>query len=493
MHGWVLSHSVKMSKSLGNAIEPVDLIEGKIEIITEEQKEELKKQAAFQKTSKFTEHKKTTTINKKSKKDSEQNARYLCDDKRWSNVKGIETFRFFCGMAAQPGNDLNFDYKEYVDTFKVLNTYWNCYVFAQEKMNLNNFNPSEHKINYEELSLEDRWILSKTNSVINKITELFDKYFLPEIPRTLQDYIMNDLSRWYITLIRPKVELSSEAPDKTNTLAVLWDVLYKLLLLLAPINPMITEKIYQLMLKPHLGKTAKKSIHLQSWPKVEKKYINKELEENMEFARKIVDAVRSLKSENKIKLRWPSKALYILPKEKMPKLQFEDLIKEACNVFELIIVNNKPTGNVIHTELAECELFLDLEESKQIQQMRIIKDLIRTIQFLRKQNNFSTGEKIILTLSTTNDFAKSALEDFKDLIISKVTASPLNIVSENITPSEEEVFHEFHICLNENCYSYIKSKQAENVLSGKSYICNYCEKSVTRELMGKIQIKFKRI
>ncbi|MHA1339244.1 MAG: isoleucine--tRNA ligase [Promethearchaeota archaeon] len=509
MHGWVLSHSIKMSKSVGNAIEPIDLIEGRIEMVTEEQKEAMRKIASQQKVSKFTEHKKTSPKSSKSSKSSKiskkskskkkhefpQRAKYLCEDSRWSNVKGIETFRFFSVMSAQPGRDLNFDYREYVDTFKIINAYWNCYVFAQEKMALNNFIPDKHEFKYENLSLEDKWILSRTNSLVKTVTELFDKYFLPDIPQRLQDFIMNDLSRWYIMIIRSKVEHSSEDPNKMETLAVLWYVLYKLLLLLAPVNPMLSEKIYQVIFKEHLGKNAVKSIHLQKWPQVDEKYINEELENNMDFARKIVDTIRSLKSENKIKLRWPTKALYILPKENMPQLQFEDLVKEMCNVLKLEYIKEEPKGKILSAELPQCNLYLDLEDTKELQQLRILRDLLRAIQFLRKQNKFSTGEKIILTLSAENEFIKNALETYKDSIIAKVTADPLYIVSEPISSNnigKDEIFHEFYLCLNTNCYASIREKQAKNILAGKKYSCNYCEKPVTKEKLGKIQIKFKR-
>ena len=119
------------------------------------------------------------------------------------------------------------------------------------------------------------------------MTDLFDKYQLPDIPAQLQDYIVNDLSRWYIIMIRDRVDFSSEDPLKYPTLAVLWYILYRLCLLMAPINPMLTEHIYQNMFRPHLGKNAPKSIHLQSWPEVDKDYINIDIEAQMKMAREM--------------------------------------------------------------------------------------------------------------------------------------------------------------------------------------------------------------
>lgn len=486
MHGWVLSHGTKMSKSLGNSIEPADVIDGKIEIFTEEQKEKLKELAALEEGGKHAFSKKSA------KKKEEKHRKLICDDKRWSNVKGIETFRFYCIMGAQPGQDLNFDYKEYVDTFKVINTFWNSYLFGQEKMLLNGFNPAKDKFVVKDLSLEDKWILSRTNTLVKDITELFDKYFLPDIPSRLQDYIMNDLSRWYITIIREKVELSNEDPTKLQTLAVLYYVLKVLMLLMAPINPMLAESIYQSMYRPDLGPKAKKSIHLESWPKIEKKYINQDLEKTMTIARKIVDAIRALKTDNKIKLRWPTNTLYIIPKENLPELTFKDLILQMANVKDIQITDKEPSGKIIATEITECKLILDIEDTKELQQERIVKDLLRTIQNLRKEHKFVTGEKIILSLATEHEFVKSALDTFSEQITSKVTASPLKIVKGLIDKDPNAFYHEFFLCLNGTCFASVRENAAQNIMSGKEHECGYCDAKITPNTLGKIQIQFKK-
>jgi isoleucyl-tRNA synthetase len=396
-------------------------------------------------------------------------------------------------MGAQPGQDLNFDYKEYVDTFKVINTFWNSYLFAQEKMQLNGFNPAKHKFILKDLSLEDKWILSRTNTLISDITNLYEKYFLPDIPNRLQDYIMNDLSRWYITIIREKVELSNEDPTKFQTLAVLYYVLKQLLLLMAPVNPMLAESIYQSMYKPDLGAKAKKSIHLESWPKIEKKYISEDLEKTMSIARKIVDAIRALKTDNKIKLRWPTNILYIIPKESLPELTFKELILQMANVKDIQIVEKEPKGKIISTEISECKLILDIEDTKELQQERIVKDLLRTIQSLRKEHKFITGEKISITLATEHEFIKSALDAFSDQITNKVTASPLTITKGTVQKDPNSIYHEFYICINKNCYASVKENAVQNILSGKDHECGYCDTKITPKTLGKIEIQFKKV
>jgi isoleucyl-tRNA synthetase len=493
MHGWVMSHGIKMSKSLGTAITPKDVIEGTIEIITEEEKERLRKIAASEKTSKFDkakEQKKTT----KKKKAEEEKKKYIKDDPRWSNVKGIETFRFYSIMGTPPGKDLNFDYKEYTDTFKLLNTLWNSYVFAQEKMQLNKFNVKKNTFTYEQLDSVNKWLLSRLNRVLKEVTDLFDRYELTQIPAKLQDFILNDLSRWYITLIRDRVDVNSEDPTKYPTLAVLWHVLYQLLLMLTPINPMLAEEIYLKMFKPELGKPAKKSIHLEAWPKVDQKMMDESLESEMAVTRQIIDQVRSAKTEAKVKLRWPTKGLYIQPKDPKMSLTFKDLIREMSNVKEVEIVDQKFKANDLKaTEINDIKLYLDLVDSKELQQERVLRDLLRTIQFLRKQNGLQTGEKIALTLASKHEFLHQALEDQKAQITGKVTADQMEIVKKQINAEDGWIFHDFYVCLNENCFAMIREKAATKILAGTPGQCGYCEAKLTAESLGLIQIKFKKL
>ncbi len=490
MHGWVHSHGMKMSKSIGNAVYPQDLIEGNVEILTEKQKEDMRKIATMETISKFDKTKKTTT-KKKVRKAAKK--KYIKDDKRWSNIKGIETFRFYSVGNVPPGRDFNFDYKEYTDTFKVLNTFWNTFLFAQEKMNLNKFDTKKHKFVYEELSLVDKWILSKTYSLVEDLTKLYDVYELPSIPNRLQDYILNDLSRWYITIIRDRVDVNAEDEEKYTTLAVLWHILYKLCLMMAPLNPMISEEIYQKMFKDEMISKSKASIHLEKWPKIVKKYIDESIESQMLEARQIIDEVRSLKSENKIKLRWPTKSLFLLPKEKK-ELLFIDLIKDMCNVKEIFIVNAKPVkGKIIETELPLHQIYLDIKDSKKLQQERILRDLLRTIQFLRKQNKLQTGEEINLQLAAEHPFLLGTLKDTKSKIVEKVTAYPIEIVNKQIEKEDGWIFHDFHVCTNGKCFAMIREKAALKIFDGIEGRCSYCSKSITKDTVGTIQIKFKRI
>ncbi|MHA1775635.1 MAG: isoleucine--tRNA ligase [Promethearchaeota archaeon] len=491
MHGWTTSHGTKMSKSLGNALDPQDIIEGNIEILTEQQKNYLRELASAEKTSKFDKTKKITIKHKKKWK-----PKYIKDDKRWSMIKGIETFRFYSVMGTPPGKDLNFDYKEYTDTFKVINTLWNLYKFAQEKMELNGFKPTEHRIEVNSLKGADKWILARTNTLIRTVTDYFERYQLPSVPAAIQEYIFEDLSRWYITLIRDTVEVSNKDDGKFQTLEVLWHVLYQLLLLLAPINPMLTEEIYQNIFRDELQDKLKVSIHLEHWPSPVPEYDNPEIEVEMRRVRKIIDEVRSLKADNNIKLRWPTQGLIIVPKGESPKPSFPDLIREMSNVKELKIRKTKPKNpDFLSTEWNEYAIFLDMQESEEIHQERILRDLLRTIQFLRKSAKLQTGEIVELHLSSEKKFLQQTIANHAEAIRIKVSADPLvfSPVEEQDKKADGWTSHNMHFCMHENCFAVVREKNALAIKKGESYTCGYCKKPVTVANMGIIQISFKKI
>ncbi len=453
MHGWVLKKNQKMSKSLGNFIESEDLINGTLK--------ELK------------------------------------ENKKYSNIKGIETFRFYSIGATQPGRDLNFDVKEYADTFKAINTIWNVYVYANEKFTLANFNPSKVKIEQEKLSQLDKWILSRINSTIKKVTELSDNYKLPWIPQQLRDLIVNDISRWYLMLNREKIELYSEDPNKFQTMAVLFNILFKVLLLLAPINPMLSEEIFLKMFNPYLklmGLEETKSIHLQDWPKVSEEDSDLELEEQMQFTRDIIELVRALKDENKIRLRWPNKKIIIEPKEGMPEIKFPAIIKQIGNVKELEIIKSiKPTENLLKGESKYCNIYLDNSVDDELIAERVESDLLRNIQFTRKKNKFQTGELVKLIIGTEERILANYLEKNKGKIAKKVAAKEIEILNDKIKQLDDFIYEEIILCPNNKCHASLKSKFINKLHKNKDLQCPYCNNIVNAKDIINITFQFKKI
>ena len=435
MHGWVMRDGEKMSKSLGNFIEPEDLING--------------------------------TLKDLQKK------------KSYSKIKGIETFRFYCIGATQPGRDLNFNVKEYADTYRIINTIWNIYVYANEKFQLAKFDPYKHKYDINKMNKTDKWLLSRLHSTIKEITNLSNEYKLPWITEKLRDFIVNDLSRWYIILIRDKIDVYSDDSEKYSIMSLLYDVLYNVLLLLAPVNPMLSEEIYLKMFKEYIKSMDLEetdSIHLQNWPKIEEKLIDTELENQMIFIQQLIEEARALKDENKIRLRWPNKKIVIESQEKIPEVEFINIFKKMVNVKELEIKESfKPKNNFIKTDSKYGTIYLDTSVDDDILTERVVNDLIRNIQFSRKINKFKVGEKISLKISSDANYLKKFIENSNKFISDKVSASDLEVHEGKIEEGDNKILEELKICPNKECSASLKKNILNKLDKDSGIKCPYCE------------------
>ena len=453
MHGWTLRNRLKMSKSKGNQIFPEHLIEGTLD--------ELEK------------------------------------NKSYSKIKGIETFRFYSIGVTQPGRDFNFNTKEYADTFKVINTIWNVYVYTSEKLNLAEYNRSNYKIENMTLNLLDKWIISRLNSTIKRITELSDDYKLPWITSEIREFVINDISRWYIMLNREELDIYSESSDKFMIMTVLFDILFKVLLLLAPINPMLTEEIYQKMFKPYMssiGLEETESIHLHNWPIVEEEKIDIELEDQMLFTKDLIEFIRALKEENKIRMRWPNKKIIIEPKEGMPKITFPEIVKKVGNVKDLTIEDSvKSDDNLIKVESKYCNIYLDTSLDDELLAERVINELIRNIQYSRKRNNFKVGEQISLSIGTNSEHLKNYVEINAELLSDRVTAKKLEIKHGDLSREKDEILGVLDICSNKECSASLKENTISKVKKNNKIKCPYCNEDLKEDKISFIKFKFSKL
>ncbi|MHA1197663.1 MAG: class I tRNA ligase family protein, partial [Promethearchaeota archaeon] len=308
----------------------------------------------------------------------------------------------------------------------------------------------------------DLWILSRTHSTIKKITKLSDKYLLPWVTDKLRDLIVNDISRWYIMLNREKLDIYSTDPKKHVIMALLFDILYKFLLMLAaPVNPMLTEEIYLKMFKSHIKSQYNESIHLQDWPKYDESLINEELEKQMKFTRDLIEDIRALKDENKIRLRWPNKRIIIEPKEGMPEITFPELIKQVGNVKALEIKESvKESKDLLKAESKYYNIYLDTSLDDDLLSERIVNDLIRNIQFTRKKSNYQVGEEITLKIGTKDAHLKSLIEMRKDVIAEKVTAKKFVIEDSEIEQEDDAIIGKLNVCPNDKCFAVLKDNVA---------------------------------
>lgn len=220
----------------------------------------------------------------------------------WSlfNTVGADAVRLHMCSAA-PWNARRFgteSLNEYV--VPMLKTLWNCYGFTVRYMVLDKFDPREHKLNQKDLRVEDRWIISLANSLVRTVESSLEKNEYHHAVRDVNDFIVEDLSRWYIKLIRDRLWLETDDPSKNAAYMTLHHVFSRLCVVLAPIAPFVSEEIYLNLLR---RMDDAKSVHLLGWSEAE--YIDSELEYQMNLVRKIFEAGSYCRQNSRIKLRHP--------------------------------------------------------------------------------------------------------------------------------------------------------------------------------------------
>ncbi len=217
---------------------------------------------------------------------------------------GADVLRFYVLWSNKPWEDLRFNWDEVKVVQKTFNIFWNVYVFSTTYMSLDRFDHKKVRDDQKHYKIEDRWILSRLNTLIKEVTSAFESLHPHKATRALNDFILEDLSRWYITIIRPRTWIDKEDPEKLSAYSVLQEVLTKLGIILAPIAPHVTEEIYKNL-------ADKESVHLEEWVPFNENAIDSKLEKDMVVARKLIEAVASARERKGIKRRWPvSKIIY---------------------------------------------------------------------------------------------------------------------------------------------------------------------------------------
>ena len=220
---------------------------------------------------------------------------------------------------------------------KFMGTFWNTYAFYVLYADIDKFNPLDHALSRNELSLMDRWILSKLNTLIADTDKNLEEYKIFEASRDLQDFV-DELSNWYVRRSRERYWGAEETQDKVNAYMTLYTCLVKLAGLSAPFTPFMTEQIYQNLvvnLDPH----AKESIHLTDYPVADILYINKTIEQQMEELLKIIVIGRSLRNTSNMKNRQPLRKIFI-SSEKILDCEYIDLLLDELNIKEAVYIKD---------------------------------------------------------------------------------------------------------------------------------------------------------
>jgi isoleucyl-tRNA synthetase len=336
---------------------------------------------------------------------------------------GADILRLYLCWEVAPWEVQKFSFKTAEEIRRTLNILWNSYSF------FTTYCTEDFKPNFSNLLPEDKWLLSRLNSLIEDVTKGYENFEFHKVARMLVDFITNDLSRFYIKLVRDRVWVSKNDESKVSALSALYETLVKISKLLAPITPYISEEIYQNLV---LGLDPKSpcSVHLTSWPEVDKAMIDKNLEEGFKVIKKIIDASNSARQLAKMRLRWPIKRLVVITKEK--KVQeivekFAGILSKACNAKLVLASEEELKGDFSKAEFDFGFVLVDKERDEEMKKEAMIRELIRKIQDTRKKEGLKVKDLILLFLdSNANDVLskyKNILKEetgSKEVIIGKV-------------------------------------------------------------------------
>jgi isoleucyl-tRNA synthetase len=374
MHGWVLDpKGQKMSKSKGNVIEPLDIIK----------------------------------------------------------EVGADSLRFYVTRVNSPWEDTAFQKDGPKNARKVLNTYWNVVNFASTYMNIDNYDPEEHTFDSmkEFFRDEDLWMISKTERMKKEVTESMESRNLHKAGRALEDYILEDLSRWYVRLVRDRTWSENEdvEKDKNASYFILHYAIMNTALTIAPMCPHISEEVYR-----HMG-GKKESIHMEDWPSFNESLIRNDLEFSMKLVQDIVELIASERQKNNVKLRWPLRSAVIHGESndinESLKI-FGHVLAQQANIKEIGYLdacsecNCTEDPNVSKVSFGPGNICIDFEMTEEIEAEGYARELIRRIQQMRKDMKLDVEQYIICTVKADADMIKY-FEMWKEHIAGEVRAKEL--------------------------------------------------------------------
>lgn len=419
---------------------------------------------------------------------------------------GSDPLRWYMMTNSAPWDNLKFD-EEGVEEIsrKFFGTLYNTYSFFALYANVDNFRYAEDDVPVAERPEIDRWILSLLNTLINEVTEALEDYEPTRAGRAIQDFVTENLSNWYVRLNRKRFWAGKMDKDKLSAYQTLYTCLETVALLMAPIAPFYSDRIF-CDLNAATGRFSAESVHLADFPKYNANVVDKKLEEQMELAQKLTSLTLALRKKADIKVRQPLSHIMIPSTsgniEKNLKA-VEDLIKAEVNVKEIKMVassdgilvkrikpdfkklgpkcgkimksvaatlQNMPQaeirkfeedgkytlnidGQSVDVLATDVEIFsedipgwlvandgsltiaLDITVTDELKQEGLARELVNRIQNMRKGGGLNITDKINITYKSDDEY-KKAIDAFADYIMQQVLAVSIK-PSDDIKDSQE--------------------------------------------------------
>ena len=216
---------------------------------------------------------------------------------------------------------------------KFMGTLWNTYAFYVLYANIDEFDPTKYTLDYDQLSVMDRWVLSRLNTMVRTVDDCLAHYRVTEAAKALQSFV-EELSNWYVRRCRSRFWAKGMEQDKVNAYLTLYTALVTTVKAAAPMVPFITESIYR-NLVCSVDKNAPISVHLADFPTANEAWIDPALEDNMEVVLEVVTLGRAARNAANIKNRQPVGQMYVKAAHELPDF-FVNIIEDELNIKEVI-------------------------------------------------------------------------------------------------------------------------------------------------------------
>jgi isoleucyl-tRNA synthetase len=337
-----------------------------------------------------------------------------------------DVFRFYSLRKSSPIDFINFDPTELGRrTYQVLSTLYHLNRFFVENAEFDHFDPRKHTIEWaqkeSQLTGPDLWLLSKLQETIEICTGKLETSEFNLAVASLEDFVIETLSRLYVPMVRK--ELWTDDPNTLDrrlaVYATLWHTLKTMVLLFNPVTPYLSEALYQKVFR-RLNSNLQDTVNLEDWPKSEEKFRNKKVEEDFQSLFKCVSLVYAARQGAGLKRRWPLNRLFVIaPREVLTALKsVEELFLELVNVKYVQFATEKTRehGNLDGWAPASegcIQLYLDVHRDDALLGAGMMRDLARRVQALRKELGYMPTDVLeAVYVSDLDDESIRLLEPF---------------------------------------------------------------------------------
>lgn len=363
----------------------------------------------------------------------------VVEPKEVASEFGADAMRLYSVRANAPWDDTCFQWDTKKNppmkegpknAWKVLNTFWNVVKFASMYMEIDEFDYKKYDPEWMKLYFryEDRWMFSRTEKMKAAVTEGIESRELHKAARAIEDYIMEDLSKWYVKLVRDRswTEDRDSQVDKLASYCTLYYAIMQTAIVMSPFTPHISEEIYQ-----HMG-GEKTSIHMEDWPAVNVSYIHNDIESNMAVIQELVEDIATERAKMGSKLRWPLKQVFICGKDKAANKaveMFEDVLKQQGNIKNIVYI----TADKMPRDKEPCsysggQMIIDFDVTPEIEAEGYARELIRRIQQMRKDMKLNVEQYIDIRVSA-EDYLVKLFGTWKDFIAGEVRAKSIEFTA----------------------------------------------------------------